>query len=66
MGFRRGPKTAKSVALYVVGIALFVAALIIVLNGLGVLAAIPSYVIWAVILLGLGFSVIAGVSNASS
>jgi hypothetical protein len=34
MGFRRGPKTAKSVALYVVGIALFVAALIIVLNGL--------------------------------
>ncbi len=40
--YRRSSKTGPSIALYVVGVALVVTAILIILNGLG-LSAIPGY-----------------------
>lgn len=65
MGFQRGPKTSKSIVLYAIGIALVVAGAIVVLQGTGLLASIPNFILWAIVLVVLGLGTIAGVSNAS-
>ena len=59
------PSTALSISLSIAGIALVVAALLIMLNGLGILESIPRYIIGGLILLVLGFGILGGLRNAS-
>jgi hypothetical protein len=43
--------------LYIAGIALVIAAIILVLRGTGVLRPIPSYLIWAIVLFTIGIGI---------
>lgn len=57
------PKTGTAIVLYIFGIALVITAVIVLLKGAGVLAFIPSYVIWALVLLTIGSGIIGGLNN---
>lgn len=57
------PKLGTTVVLYSLGIALVVIAIIILLQGLGILSAIPTYVIWSLVLFTVGIAIIAGVKT---
>ncbi|MEB3278955.1 MAG: hypothetical protein VKK42_08570 [Lyngbya sp.] len=56
----RSPKTGTKIVLFTVGIALIIIAVIVVLRGLGILSAIPDFIIWALVLLTLGIGIIGG------
>ncbi len=60
----RSPKTGPSIALYIIGIALLVAAILIILNGMGVLSAIPPYVFVAVLLIVIGAGILGGLRSS--
>lgn len=57
------PKIGTTVFLYILGIAFLVTGAIVLLQGLGVLSGIPSYVIWSLILLTVGIAIIAGIKT---
>lgn len=57
------PKLGTTVVLYSLGIALVVIAIIILLQGFGILSAIPTYVIWSLVLFTVGIAIIAGVKT---
>ena len=54
------PKTGTKIVLFTMGIALIIIAVIVVLRGLGILSAIPDFIIWALVLLTLGIGIIGG------
>jgi len=56
--------TAQRIILYTCGIGLILAAIIILLKGLGVLSAIPSFVIWALVLVAIGAGILGGISRS--
>ncbi|MEM6501097.1 MAG: hypothetical protein AAF685_04570 [Cyanobacteria bacterium P01_C01_bin.89] len=62
--YRNSSKTGPSIALYIVGVALVVAAALIILNGLGVLSAIPGYVYGAIALVVLGVGILSGLNRS--
>lgn len=64
MPFYRRPKTGPSIALYVCGLGLLVAATLVILNGLGVLSSIPGYVYGAIALTVLGVSILGGLRSS--
>jgi hypothetical protein len=49
--------------LYIAGIALVIAAIILVLRGTGLLQQIPQYVIWAIILFTIGAGILGGIRS---
>lgn len=58
------PRTGSSIALYIVGVALCVAAVLIILNGIGVLSSIPGYVYGAIALVVLGTGILSGLNRS--
>ena len=56
----RKSDTTVTILLSVAGTALVAVAVIILLKGFGVIAAVPSFVIWALVLLILGLGILAG------
>lgn len=54
------PKAGTSIFLFTLGIALIIVAVIILLKGLGILPALPNYVLWALGLLAVGIGIIGG------
>ena len=57
------PKIGTTVVLYSLGIAFLVIGAIVLLQGLGILSAIPTYVIWTLVLFTVGMAIIAGVKT---
>lgn len=57
------PKFFTTIFLYICGIGLIMAALIILLKGLGIISNIPGYVILALILLAIGIGILGGIRN---
>jgi hypothetical protein len=57
------PRTGTAIVLYIFGIALVITAIIVLLKGTGVLSFIPSYVVWALVLLTLGLGILGGLNN---
>lgn len=49
-----------TIILYTLGILLVMMAILILLKGLGVLTAIPDYVVWALVLLAFGIGILGG------
>ncbi len=52
-----------TVILSIAGLALVVIAVIVLLQGFGILAAIPDFVIWALVLLVIGLGILAGIRS---
>jgi hypothetical protein len=59
----RTPNQGITILLYIVGIALVIAAVLVVLKGAGVLKQIPDYVIWALILFAVGAGILSGINS---
>lgn len=57
------PKTGTAVFLYTIGLALVTIAVLVILNGMGILSSIPSYVYWALILLVIGCGLLGGINS---
>jgi len=57
-----GGRENKRIILSIFGMALLVTAVVIVLKGFGVLAAIPGFVILALVLITVGVGILAGLS----
>ena len=50
----------KRIILSIFGVALLLTAVIVILKGFGILAAIPGFVIWALVLITIGIGILAG------
>ncbi|MGB2927257.1 MAG: hypothetical protein WBB82_18300 [Limnothrix sp.] len=50
--------------LYIFGVALIVTAIFILLKGAGILSAVPSFVIWAFVLVTIGAAILGGIGNS--
>lgn len=59
----RTPNPGITLFLYVFGIALIIAAILILLKGSGVITTIPNYVILALVLIALGLGILLGLKN---
>lgn len=59
----RQPGTGTTIFLYIFGIAFILTAVIVILKGSGVIDWIPSYAIWALVLLSIGTGVLAALKN---
>ncbi len=57
---RRPPNQAVTILLYIAGIALVIAAIIVVLRGTGILKQLPDYAIWAIVLFTIGAGILGG------
>ncbi|MGC9524555.1 MAG: hypothetical protein ACP5D7_03355 [Limnospira sp.] len=57
------PRLGTTAILYIFGIALVIVAIIITLKGLGILDAIPRYIIWALILLSIGLGLLSAIGS---
>lgn len=55
---------ALMILLNVVGVMLVMGAAILLLRGVGLIAQIPEYVIWAMLLLALGVGILGGIRTA--
>jgi hypothetical protein len=60
---RKPPNQAIAIILYIVGIALVIAAVIVVLRGTGILKQIPDYAIIAIALFTLGAGILGGINS---
>lgn len=60
---RRPPNQVVAIILYIVGIALVIAAVIVVLKGTGILKQIPEYAIIAIALFTLGAGILGGINS---
>jgi hypothetical protein len=49
-----------TILLYIAGIALVIAAIIVVLRGTGILKQLPDYAIWAIVLFTIGAGILGG------
>lgn len=63
MSHSPNPKTGMTIVLYIFGIALLITAAMILLKGLGILTAVPGYVIWALVLVTIGLGIIGGLQS---
>jgi len=52
-----------SILLYIIGIMLVMMAVLILLKGFGLLTTLPNDVIWALVLLAIGFGILSGIRN---
>lgn len=59
----RSPNQGTAILLYIAGVALVITAIIVVLNGTGVLKQVPSYLIWALVLFTLGAGILGGINS---
>lgn len=57
------PRRAASIFLYIFGILLVITAVVVLLQGLGILSTIPSYVIWALVLFSIGSGILAALDR---
>lgn len=57
------PRRAASIFLYIFGILLIVTAIVVLLQGLGILGTIPGYVIWALVLFSIGSGILAALDR---
>ncbi len=53
-----------SIFLYIFGTLLVVTAVVVLLQGLGILQSIPSYVIWALVLFSVGSGILAALNRS--
>lgn len=60
---RRPPNQMIAIILYIVGIALVIAAVIVVLKGTGILKQIPEYAIIAIALFTVGAGILGGINS---
>lgn len=60
-----GPGTGTTVLLYIFGIFCILTAIVLILKGTGVLAWIPGYLIWALVLVSVGSGILAAIKNIS-
>jgi hypothetical protein len=60
---RRPPNLGITIFLYIAGILLVILAVVLLLQATGVLKTISKEVIWALVLLGVGAGILAGVSS---
>lgn len=63
MGRSSNSNLGAKILLYIFGIALVITAVIVLLRGFGILTAIPGYVIWALVLITVGFGIIGGLRS---
>jgi hypothetical protein len=56
---------ATTILLYILGIMLVMAAVIVLLRGFGLISVIPEHVIWALILLAVGAGILGGLRSAA-
>lgn len=54
-----------TILLYIIGIMLVMAAIILLLRGLGWLPKVPAHVLWSLILLGVGGGILGGLRRAA-
>lgn len=57
------PRRAASIFLYIFGILLVITAVVVLLQGLGILSTIPGYVIWALVLFSIGSGILAALDR---
>ena len=62
-GFVNSSNLGISILLYIIGIMLVLTAVLILLKGFGLLNTLPNDVIWALVLLSIGFGIISGIRN---
>lgn len=62
----RKSSMGTTVFLSTLGLGLVVIAIIILLQGLGILSSIPSYIIWSLVLLTVGIGIMAGVFSRNN
>lgn len=60
---RKPPNQAIAIILYILGIALVIAAVVVVLRGTGILKQIPDYAIIAIALFTLGAGILGGINS---
>lgn len=53
-----------TILLYIVGILLVMMAALILLKGVGLVPAIPEYVVWALVLLAIGLGILGGLQKS--
>jgi hypothetical protein len=61
---RGNSNLAMTILLNIVGVMLVLAAGILLLRGIGWINQIPSYVIWAMVLLAVGIGILGGIRSA--
>lgn len=61
---RSNSNLATTILLNIVGVMLVLAAILLVVRGLGWITQIPGYVIWALVLLSLGIGILGGIRSA--
>lgn len=57
------PNLVISIILYIIGIMLVLTAVLILLKGLGWLTTLPTYAIWAMVLLSVGIGILGGIRS---
>lgn len=57
------PNLVVSIILYIIGIMLVLTAVLILLKGLGWLTTLPTYAIWAMVLLSVGIGILGGIRS---
>lgn len=65
LSMNRPPNLFVNILLYTLGVFLVMAAVLLVLRGVGWLAQIPDYVIGAMILLAIGVGILGGLRSSS-
>lgn len=61
---RSNSNLATTILLNIVGVTLVLAAILLIVRGLGWIKQIPGYVIWALVLLSLGIGILGGIRSA--
>ncbi|MBF2033910.1 MAG: hypothetical protein IGR92_00170 [Leptolyngbyaceae cyanobacterium T60_A2020_046] len=61
---RSNSNLATTILLNIVGVMLMLAAILLIVRGLGWIKQIPGYVIWALVLLSLGIGILGGIRSA--
>lgn len=57
------PNLAIRILLSIAGVVLVLAAIILLLRGLGWVGQIPDYVLWSLVLLAIGVGILGGIRN---
>lgn len=59
----KSPQAGKRIFLYLIGIGLILLALVVILQGFGILANVPGFVIWAAVLVAVGMGILGGIGS---
>lgn len=60
-----GPGTGTTIFLYIFGIFCVLTAIVVILKGTGLLEWVPTYLIWALVLISVGAGILAAIKNMS-